>query len=154
MNVYLIQHGEAEPKNVNPARSLTEPGRQAVERVAALAARLDLEVVQIQHSGKSRAEQTAAILGQALSPPGGVVAVSGLAPMDDVRPVAGALAEASHPVMLVGHLPFLARLAGLLVTGDPDSAVVQFQNAAIVCLARQEGRWLAVWILTPQMASA
>jgi len=154
MNVYLIQHGEAEPKSLDPARPLTEPGRQAMERVAATAARLDLEVVQIQHSGKTRAEQTATILGQALSPPGGVVAVSGLAPKDDVRPVAGALAEASHPMMLVGHLPFLSRLAGLLVTGDPDRAVVQFQNAAIVCLARQEGRWLVAWILTPQMASA
>ena len=108
MYVYLVQHGEAEPKDIDPARPLTELGRQAVARVAATAARLDLEVVQIQHSGKTRAEQTAAILGQALAPPGGVVAVSGLAPKDDVRPVAGALAEASHPVMLVGHLPFLA----------------------------------------------
>lgn len=154
MKVYLVQHGQAEPKSVDPARPLTEGGRGEVERVAALAARLGLEVVQIQHSGKTRAEQTATVLGKALSPPGGVVAVSGLAPKDEVEPVAEALAGASEPVMLVGHLPFLSRLAGLLVTGDPDRPLLQFRNAGIVCLIREEGRWLVSWILTPDMASA
>lgn len=154
MKVYLVQHGEAEPKSVAPARPLTERGSREVGRVAALAARLGLEVVQIQHSGKTRAEGTAAILGEALSPPGGVVAVSGLAPKDDVRPVAEALVGASQPVMLVGHLPFLARLAGLLLTGDPDRAVVQFRNACVVCLAYEEDRWLVAWVLSPEMASA
>ena len=121
--------------------------------MAAFAARLDLEVGQIRHSGKTRAEQTAAILGEALSPPGGVVAVSGLAPKDDVAPVAKALARELLPVTLVGHLPFLARLAGLLVTGDPERRVVQFRNAGIVCLTLEGDRWLVTWILTPEMAS-
>ena len=154
MNLYLIQHGEAEPKNIDPARPLTTRGRQEAEQVAAFAARLDLEVGQIRHSGKTRAEQTAAILDEALSPPGGVVAVSGLAPKDDVAPVAEVLARESQPVMLVGHLPFLARLAGLLVTGDPERRVVQFRNAGIVCLTQAEDRWLVAWILTPEMSRA
>ena len=151
---YLVQHGEAEPKSIDPARPLTTRGRQEVEQVAAFAARLGLEVGQIRHSGKRRAEQTAAILGEVISPPGGVVAVPGLSPKDDVRPIAEALARKSQPVMLVGHLPFLARLAGLLVTDDPDRAVVQFRNAGIVCLTLEEGRWLVTWILTPETASA
>jgi len=153
MNIYLVQHGEAEPEDVDPARPLTERGRRDTQRVATCAARLGLEVHQIRHSGKTRAEQTAMILGEALSPPGGVVAESGLAPKDDVRPVAEALARDSQPVMLVGHLPFLSHLAGLLLTGDPDRPVVQFCRAGIVCLARQESRWLVAWILTPEMAS-
>jgi phosphohistidine phosphatase len=152
MNIYLVQHGEAEPEDVDPARPLTERGRRDAQRVAACAARLGLEVHQIRHSGKTRAEQTAMILGEALSPPGGVVAESGLAPKDDVRPVAEALVHDSQPVMLVGHLPFLSRLAGLLLTGDPDRPVVQFCKAGIVCLAHQESRWLVAWILTPEMA--
>ncbi len=154
MNIYLVQHGEAEPKSVDPARPLTVRGRQEAEQVAAFAAGLGLELGQIRHSGKTRAEQTAAILGEALSPPGGVVAVPGLAPKDDVAPVAETLARESQPVMLVGHLPFLSRLAGLLVTGDPDRPVVQFRNAGIVCLSLEEGRWLVTWILTPEMANA
>jgi phosphohistidine phosphatase len=154
MKVYLVQHGEAEPKSVDPARPLTERGRQEVRRVATFSERLGLEVRQIRHSGKTRAEQTAGVLGEALSPPEGVVASSGLAPLDDVQPVADALAQEPRPVMLVGHLPFLARLAGLLVAGDPGHSVVRFRNAGIVCLAREEegDTWLVSWILTPEMA--
>jgi phosphohistidine phosphatase len=154
MKVYLVQHGEAEPKSVDPARPLTQQGRHEVEQVAAFAARLGLGVAQIRHSGKTRAEQTAAILGETLSPPGGVAAVPGLAPMDDVGPVSAGLAREPGPVMLVGHLPFLARLAGTLLTGDPDHTVVQFRNSAVVCLAREEDDWRVAWILTPEMAGA
>lgn len=154
MRVYLVQHGAAQPKDVDPARPLTERGRQETGHVAALAARLDLGVHQIRHSGKTRAGQTAAILGEALSPAGGVVATSGLAPLDDVRPLAKTLARESEPFMLVGHLPFLARLAGLLLTGDPDRPVVAFRNSGIVCLAREDDRWLVAWTLTPELAAA
>ena len=60
--------------------------------------------------------------------------------------------------MLVGHLPFLTRLAALLVTGDPDRPVVQFRYSAVVCLepmdqaTTQDGRFLVAWIATPDMA--
>ena len=156
MKVYLVQHGEAEPKNIDPTRPLTERGRQEVRHVATFAERLGLKVHQIRHSDKTRAEQTADILGEALSPPGGVVAVSGLAPLDDVQPVADALAREQQPVMFVGHLPFMARMTGLLVTGDPDCPGVQFRNGGIICLAYEEEKesWLVAWVLTPEMANA
>jgi phosphohistidine phosphatase len=154
MKVYLVQHAEAEPKSVDPARPLTARGRQEAERVATFAARLGLTVGQIRHSGKTRAEQTARVLGAFLSPPAGVVAAFGLAPKDEVEPVAEALESESQSLMLVGHLPFLARLAGLLLTGDADRSIIQFRNAGIVCLTREEGRWSAAWILTPEMVAA
>ena len=154
MNLYLVQHAQAKPKDEDPARPLTGAGRAAAQAVAAFAARLGLEVNQIRHSGKTRARQTAEALAQALSPAGGVVAVSGLAPRDDVRPVAEALAAEDRPVMLVGHLPFMSRLAALLLAGDPDRGVVQFRQGGIVCLAREEGRWLLAWALTPEMAAS
>lgn len=153
MKVYLVQHAESKSKDVDPNRSLTERGRQDTEKVAALAARMGLDVHQIRHSGKTRAEQTATILGEALSPPDGVVEVSGLAPLDEVEPVADELTKAAQPVMLVGHLPFMERLAGQMLTGDPKSSVVQFHNAGIVCLTREES-WQVVWIITPEIAAA
>ena len=152
MEVYLVQHGEATPKSVDPARPLSDQGRKEVGQVAFVAAQMGLVVGQIRHSGKTRAEQTAAILGEALSPAGGVVAVPGLAPLDDVKPIADALESESQLVMLVGHLPFMARLAGLLLTGDADNQVVRFRMGGIVCLARDENRWQMAWILTPEMA--
>ena len=57
--VYLVQHGQAEPKDKDPERPLTAEGRQTVERVAAWAVRAGIEMGQVRHSGKLRAEQTA-----------------------------------------------------------------------------------------------
>jgi phosphohistidine phosphatase len=91
-------------------------------------------------------------LSEALSPTSGVAAVAGLAPRDDVRPIAAELLRESEPVMLVGHLPFMARLAGFLLTGDPEEAVVKFRYSAIICLAHTEARWQVVWVLTPELA--
>jgi phosphohistidine phosphatase len=152
VQVYLVQHGKAHPKDANPERSLTEHGHRETERVAAAVARLGVEVNQICHSGKTRAQQTADILGAALLPTAGVVAASGLDPQDAVQPVAERLLVEPRPVMLVGHLPFLARLAGFLLTGNPEREMVQFRNSAVVCLAREGARWQVAWILTPEMA--
>lgn len=154
MQMYLVQHGHAHPKKIDPERSLTAQGRRETRHVAALAARLDMGVVQIRHSGKTRAEQTASILGEALAPRDGLIAVGGLAPLDDVRAVADGLERESGPLMFVGHMPFMARLVGLLVADDPETTVVKFRNSAIVCLIRAEAHWQVDWILTPEMAAA
>jgi phosphohistidine phosphatase len=154
MNVYLVQHAEAKSKEQDPDRPLTKRGRRDAEAVAAAAARLGVQVDQIRHSGKTRARQTAEILGQALSPANGIVAMSGLGPADDVGPVASELAAVADPIMLVGHLPFMQRLAGQMLAGDPDCAVVEFTYAGMVNLARHEGGWRVQWVVTPEIASA
>src|SRR6516225_11720817 len=129
MELYLVQHGEAKPESEEPERPLTDRGAETVRRMAAWAAQVGLKVDQIRHSGKRRAEQTAALLGERLNPAQGVIAVDGLQPNDDVRPVAEAIQAEPAAVMLVGHLPHLSRLANLLLTGDPDSTVLRFQMA-------------------------
>jgi phosphohistidine phosphatase len=154
MHVYLVQHAEARPKDQDPDRPLTEQGRRDIEAVAAVASRLGVQVDQIRHSGKVRARQTAEVLGQALMPARGVAAMSGLGPTDDVAPVARELAAAGRPLMLVGHLPFMERLAAHLLTGDPERTVVEFTKGGVVNLARQDGAWRVQWIVTPAVAGA
>jgi len=152
MRVYLVQHAEAMSEEQDPNRPLNDLGREHTQWVADVAAELGVEVEQIRHSGKTRARQTAEILGAALVPGDGVVSVSGLSPLDDVAPVAKELDESSQPVMLVGHLPFMERLAGQMTAGDAHKPVIDFTNAGIVCLEKGDGRWQAVWILTPEIA--
>jgi phosphohistidine phosphatase len=152
MRVYLVQHGEALAEEQDPDRPLSDLGREHTKWVADVAARLGVEVAQIRHSGKTRAEETAEILGRALEPAEGVAAVSGLSPLDDVEPVGDELERGADSIMLVGHLPFMERMAGYLLTGDAEQPVIDFTNAGIVCLERHEERWQALWILTPEMA--
>jgi phosphohistidine phosphatase len=151
VKLYLVQHGEAVPKAENPKRPLSERGHLDVEHVAAFAHRAGVRVHQIRHSGKRRAQETAKILGAELEPPGGVVALPGLGPKDDVRPTAELLNREIQPIMLVGHRPFMDRLAGWLVAGDRNRSVVRFYKGGIVCLERdpQSGEWAVVWAVTP-----
>ncbi len=149
MNVYLVQHGEAKTEAEDPERALTQFGTEVVERIAAWAAKTGIEVDQVRHSGKRRAQQTAEILAHGIVPSQGVVSVSGLNPNDDVVPWAENLAEESGSVMLVGHLPFMSRLASLLLVGDPTKGILRFRNAGIACLISEKGQWSLGWVVTP-----
>jgi phosphohistidine phosphatase SixA len=94
MELYLVQHGEAKSKAEDPQRPLTKRGREEVQRVAAFAAKAGLEISQVRHSGKRRAEETASILAEHLSPTEGVLAISGLAPVE--RPADAGRPSAFH----------------------------------------------------------
>ena len=54
-------------------------------------------------------------------------------------------------VMLVGHLPFLSRLASLLVAGNHEAGIIRFQQAGIVCLSREDGKWAVNWVMPPEL---
>ena len=50
------------------------------------------------------------------------------------------------------RLPHLARLTSLLVVGDPERGIVEFSNAGMVCLQRNdEGRWALLWSVVPAL---
>jgi phosphohistidine phosphatase len=152
MKIYLVQHAEAKSKDEDPERPLTNSGRQNAQVVANMAARLGLPVNQIRHSGKTRAEQTAKIMAETLNPEQGMTKSEGLSPLDDVEPVAEALSKAAESVMLVGHMPFMERLAGKMVAGNSDLAVVDFRNGGIVCLIQKGDHWQVSGNLTPELA--
>lgn len=152
MQVYLVQHGEAKPEAEDPARPLTDRGREEVRRVAERTAALGIQVAEIRHSEKLRARQTAEIFAAALCPSRGMREMEGLAPADDPGKARAAIESAREPLMLVGHLPHLSRLASLLLVGDFGREIIRFRNGAIVCLVQVEGRWLLQWTITPELA--
>jgi len=152
MALYLVQHGVALAEDVDPERSLSPEGRADTERIAAVAKNYAVRVSRIEHSGKKRAAQTAEILAAALQPPDGVEARAGINPMDDVAAVAGQV-RADADLMLVGHLPFLEKLASYLITGSGERRVFKFQNGGIVCLDQdqEQGQWFIRWALMPDI---
>ena len=153
MRLYLVQHAAAKSKEEDRGRSLTQQGREDVARVAAFSRRAGVDVFQIRHSSKLRAQETALILAEHLEPAGGVLALPGLAPKDDVRPVAELLSRETRPLMFVGHRPFMDRLVGFLVARDRGTRIVQFQKGGVVCLQKdlRLGTWSVLWALTPDL---
>lgn len=150
MPLFLVQHGISLAKDIDPERGLSEEGRAGVEQVARAAGH-GIAVSGIRHSGKKRARQTAEILAEALQPANGVAESAGLAPLDDVAAVAKDLA-AGENLMLVGHLPFMERLASYLLVGSADVIVVKFTNGGIVCLDQDpdSGSWFVSNMLLPR----
>ena len=152
MALYLVQHGQCHPKDVDPAKGLTEEGKSTATRIARVAKGYNVPISCILHSGKKRARETAEIFAEALSPSEGLHAKTGLNPLDDVTALGGLIASKEN-LMLVGHLPFMARLCAWLVVDDPEAAVFQFQNAGIVCLKQppDDNNWIIAWTLMPNI---
>ncbi len=152
MPVYLVQHGKALAKDIDPDQGLSEEGARQVKAVADIALLRGLAVARIEHSPKTRARSTAEILASVLKPREGAHQREGLKPMDDVEALASGLNSASG-LMLVGHLPFLEKLASLLITGSSDAKTIKFQNGGIVCLDKEVGkdRWHIKWAITPDL---
>lgn len=152
MALYLVQHGKSLPKDVDPDQGLSDEGIAETKRIADVARSYRVQVSLIRQSGKKRARQTAEILAETLNPADGVVEVRGLKPMDDVAACAAAL-DAAANTMLVGHLPFMERMASFLVTGSAEKPIFRFQNSGIVCLEKdpQSGSWIIVWTLMPNI---
>jgi phosphohistidine phosphatase len=153
MKLYLIQHGEAKPEEEDPERSLTATGKAEVEQVAQAAGRMAIMPAPIFHSGKTRARQTAEIIGIGLGVSDhAIVAVQGLNPNDAVQPWLEKIPQEGKDLMLVGHLPFLEKLTSLLLCGDENARPVLFRYAGICCLEQKEDkRWAVRWFLLPEM---
>ena len=154
MRLYLIQHGEARPEIEDPQRSLTDRGEEEVRRISKAAKGLKIRPCMVYHSGKTRAKQTAEIIASGLSIFDlSVQAVQGLNPNDDVRPWAERVAKETRDIMIVGHLPFLEKLASLLLSGNENARLVIFRYGAIVCLDQKEDNgWAVRWLITPEIA--
>jgi len=151
MRVYLVQHADAVPEDVDPERPITAAGREMTRRVARwLAATGRARPTEILHSRKLRAKQTAELFARALATPP-LREIDGLAPGDDVEIAAASARAAEGDLMFVGHLPHINRLASFLVSGNADANVVRFRNAGVVCLERESGAWVLVWAVAPEL---
>jgi phosphohistidine phosphatase len=152
MRLYLTQHGLAVPKEVDPDRPLSEQGREDARRLARFLGSTGLRVEQVLHSGKVRAEQSAALLAEALLPGGQAQGHDGLNPNDPVEPLVAEIAAWTTDTLLVGHLPFLGRLASLLLVADSDRPILGFQPGTMACLERDPaGQWILAWMIRPEL---
>ena len=147
--IVLVHHGEAEDPSVDAQRALTRAGRVAVERLAREAAGRGVAPVEIWHSGKLRARQTGEAFRLACNPLAALTMVRGLQPADSSAILADRLAGEPRHVLLVGHLPHVARLLRRLLGRVGDD--VEFPTHGMVALEPDPGgdvtRWREAWRL-------
>lgn len=151
MRLYLVQHGQALPKEADPERPLSEPGQTDIARLAEFLQKADIQISRVIHSGKKRAQQTADLLASAISPRKTAQKVSGLSPNDPVEEFATKASQWQEDTLVVGHLPFLARLVDHLVARGQEQ-VVSFRHGTVVCLERIDPQgWTIAWMIRPEL---
>lgn len=150
MKLYLVQHGQAVPKQEDPERPLSEQGRSDVRRVASRLGAAGVRVVRVWHSGKLRASETAGILAGKVCSGKQVEMIKGIKPDDPVGEFASDADVWGEDTLVVGHLPFMSRLVSLLVADDSEHELVRYTPGSVVCLERDDAdRWVISWMLAP-----
>ena len=147
--LYLVQHAEALAESIDQRKSLSPAGTKDMQALARACASYGASAREIIHSGKARAAQSADILGQALGIK--VIASAGLDPLDPVKPIAAQCEEWEEARIIVGHMPFLGRLASLLLAGREEPPLIAFQRGGMACLEKTgPSEWCLLWTCFPR----
>jgi phosphohistidine phosphatase len=143
----LVHHGDALGPDVDSMRPLSEPGKEASARLAGAVAARGVAADLFWHSGKLRARQTAELFRRACNPQAALSAARGLQPMDPPGLLLDQLLEEKRSLVLVGHMPHLARLLRALCGEPPDTSATGFPLHGCVALERTGDRWKEIWRL-------
>lgn len=154
MKLFLVQHGDALAKDIDPDRPLSDRGSADVRQVASFLAP-HVDAARVLHSGKTRAQQTAALLAEALPGRPSIETLAGIAPNDAVEPIASQLTDRNENCLVVGHLPFMAKLVAWLLSGSTENALVTYHPGSVVCLESDDhGGWQLQWMIRPELLTS
>jgi len=152
MKLYLVQHGEACSKELDPDRPLTAQGVDDIDRMAAFIKQANVRVERVIHSGKLRAQQTAERLAAAMAPGVKPEISSLISPNDDPGTFVRQIENREGDALVVGHLPFMAKLVSHLLDVEKAGFVTAYQPGSMVCLERVEGtHWQIDWMIRPEL---
>ncbi len=131
MKLYLMRHGEAEGVYGGDEPALTARGKAEVNRIGEALSSMDIQLDHIYQSGKLRARQTAEMIKSKL---GGDILISkkeGLKPNDPVSAFVGNLKDIKENILIVGHLPFIAKLASYLLAETESDHMIAFRTSSV-----------------------
>ena len=149
MRLYLVQHGEALPKDVDPDRHLSDKGNRDSAVLGQWLKDRGVSLHTILHSGKARARETAELMRPALRPGGEVRASKGLAPNDSPQVFLDRLREVEDDILIASHMPFVASVVSVALTGEPGHRLVEFEPGSVAGLYRADAVWRLFLFLRP-----
>ncbi len=138
MRLYIVQHGDSLPKDVDPDRPLSDRGRADIQQLTEWLSSHNVQIAQILHSGKTRAKETAEILRPLLMSPSQIYEGQGLAPNDSPEAFLHQLRDTEKDTLIAGHMPFVARTVSQALTGAPDRQLVDFAPGSVVGIERSD----------------
>ena len=160
MDVYLVRHAIAHDRDPeqfpdDSVRPLTEEGVEKFRSAARGLGRLVPTVDVVLASPHTRAWDTAVLLNEEVGWPEPEPCQVIEAEREAFEALT-VLDEHDHreSVALVGHEPYLSRLASLLITGDGDTLKMDLKKGGVIALEVEKGACLLRWSVTPKMLRA
>jgi phosphohistidine phosphatase len=155
MEIYLMQHGPALPKEQDPDEGLSPEGEASIHAAGKALREMGIGFDVILSSPKKRSRQTAAIVAEEVGfPPEQIVETEMLKPMVPPEETIKALSQyaGNERILIAGHLPSVAEVASFLLTEGPK-ATVEFERGGCCRIDAEKlpthaGR--LKWYLTPE----
>jgi phosphohistidine phosphatase len=154
VEIYLMQHGPALPKDQDPDEGLNPEGEARIHASGQALKRMGIAFDTILSSPKKRSKQTAAIVAEEVGFPFERIVetkrVKAMTPPEETLQTLSELSGAER-VLIAGHLPSVAEVASFLLT-EGSKAAVQFEMGGCCRIDVEElpthsGRLR--WYLTP-----
>ena len=139
MRAYFVHHADAVGPEVDPQRPLSAIGWQQAETIAAALRDANAKPAAIWHSGKLRSRQTAEVCLRVVNPFAQFMMIRGLRPEDPPEWLRDELAAETRDVLLVGHMPHIARLVAML---SPGYAIPV--HGSVTLERRDDGGWTPI----------
>ena len=155
--LYLLRHGDAVPDQENLLRPLSDLGKEEVRSTATQAKTYGINFDKVLHSTKVRAKQSAEIFCETLGLDVPLQESPHILPMSEPEPMLELCNETSGGLLIVTHLPFVNRLASLLIGGKEDAEQFTFKTASLLCLEKRPANalvetptaWQVGWFVSP-----
>jgi len=129
MEIYLMQHGPALPKEQDPDQGLNPDGEARIHASGKALKKMGVNFDVILSSPKKRSRQTAAIVAEEMGfPPENIMETEKVKAMAPPEETIKALTEYSgnKKILITGHLPSVAEIASFLLT-EGSKAIVEFE---------------------------
>jgi phosphohistidine phosphatase len=154
MEIYLMQHGPALPKDQDPEEGLSPDGKTRIQASGRGLKKMGVSFDAILSSPKKRSKETAAIVAEQVGFAQEKIVetkkVKAMTPPEETVQALSELAGAKR-VLVAGHLPSVAEVASFLLT-EGSKAAVEFEMGGCCRIDAEElpthkGRLR--WYLTP-----
>lgn len=154
MEIYMMQHGNALPKDKDPERGLSPEGENQIRLSGRALKRLNVSLDLIVSSPKKRARQTAQIVAYEVAYPEDRIEVTET--LEPLFPASEAVSymrsfTEKERILLAGHLPSLAEIASSLMSEIHIS--IQFEMGGVCRIDVEElptHKGVLKWYLTPE----
>lgn len=138
-----MRHGQAEDPSIDPEQGLTEKGKNAIRKIAQELQQKSVLPKQIFHSVKKRAQQTASIVSEVITPGSLPQIMENLKPGDNPANLIDTINQWTDDTLIVSHLPFIPSLLELLTQQHNP---VRFEPGTVVCLSQSGSHWQLEWV--------